>query len=59
MLNNPNTIIEYAKAYSHGVLDGYNKGTEDNTYEESSLRSAYSHGYEYGVFLYCEELENQ
>ena len=57
MLNNQNNIIEYAKAYSHGVLDGYNKGTEDNPYEDSALRSAYSHGYEYGVFLYCEELE--
>ena len=56
-LNN-NNQIEYAKAYAHGVLDGYNSGSEDNNYTESALRSAYAHGYEYGVFLYCEELED-
>lgn len=48
--------IDYAKAYAHGVLDGFNTGTEDNTYTDHELRSAYTHGYEYGVFLYCEEL---
>jgi hypothetical protein len=53
----PNDMIDYAKAYAHGVLDGYNKGTDNNSYTESTLRSAYAHGYEYGVFLYCEELE--
>jgi hypothetical protein len=57
MLNNPNDMIDFAKAYAHGVLDGYNSGSEDNSYTESNLRSAYSHGYEYGVFLYCDELE--
>ena len=56
MLNN-NELMDYAKAYAHGVLDGYNKGSEDNSYPDSFLRSAYAHGYEYGVFLYCEELE--
>ena len=59
MLNNPNDMIDYAKAYAHGVLDGYNSGSEDNSYTESKLRSAYTHGYEYGVFLYCDELESE
>lgn len=54
----PHELIAYAQAYAHGALDGYNTGTEDNTYEDSTLRSAYNHGYEYGVFLYCEELES-
>lgn len=54
----PHELIAYAQAYAHGALDGYNTGTEDNTYEEPTLRSAYAHGYEYGVFLYCEELES-
>jgi hypothetical protein len=53
----PNEIIEYAKAYGHGMLDGFNEGAEDNSYPTPELRNAYAHGYEYGVFLYCEELE--
>lgn len=53
----PHDLIAYAQAYAHGVLDGHNTGTENNSYEESALRSAYAHGYEYGVFLYCEEME--
>lgn len=54
----PHELIAYAQAYAHGVLDGHNTGTENNSYEESALRSAYAHGYEYGVFLYCEEMES-
>ena len=52
-----NRDFDELKAYAHGVLDGFNNGSEDNTYDLPNLRYAYAKGYEYGVFLYCEEIE--
>jgi hypothetical protein len=52
-----NRDFDEMQAYARGAIDGYNEGTEDNFYEAHNLRYAYAKGYEYGVFLYCEEIE--
>jgi hypothetical protein len=48
------------KAYAHGALDGYNTGTDNNPYngeENPAEHQAYRQGYDYGVFLYCQDNE--
>ncbi len=48
----------YARAYAHGLLDAYNSGSENNQYcgeTESEHRAAYAEGYDYGIFLYCQD----
>lgn len=46
------------RAYAHGTLDGYTTGYETNPHdpeENPEEHQAYKLGYDYGVFLYCEE----
>lgn len=50
------------KAYAHGVLDGYSTGYESNHYDpinDLEKYKAYKDGYEYGVFLYTQECDNE
>lgn len=49
---------EYATIFSHGVLDGYMTGMENNIFdphEKPEHYSAYVKGFDYGVALYCED----
>ena len=55
---NKHEILEYARAYANGALDGYNTGNENNPYdseEKPEQHSAYRIGYDYGVTLYCQD----
>jgi len=48
----------YARAYANGALDAYNSGTENNPYDgetEAHRHLAYKEGYDYGIFLYCQD----
>ena len=48
------------KAYANGALDGYNTGSENNPYDPAEKPDeflAYKYGYDYGVFLYCQDME--
>lgn len=48
-------------AYALGCLDGYNTGSENNIFDpevEPKEHKAYKMGYDYGIFLYCEEIEH-
>lgn len=50
----------HMRAYGHGMLDGYNTGSNNNPYdpeEKAEEHQAYEMGYSYGVTLYC--LENE
>jgi hypothetical protein len=52
--------MKIKKAYAHGVLDGFNVGENENPYnpqQDAELHQAYEEGYDYGVFLYAQELE--
>jgi hypothetical protein len=52
--------IAHMKAYAHGSLDGYNCGSDNNPYdpeEKPEENQAYKLGYDYGVFLYCQDME--
>lgn len=49
---------EYAKIFSHGVLDGYITGNENNLHdphEKPEQHNAYKKGFNYGITLYCED----
>jgi len=48
----------YARAYANGSLDAYNYGIENNPYDgetEALNHQAYAEGYDYGIFLYCQD----
>ena len=48
------------RAYANGALDGYNTGSENNPYcpeEKPEENQAYKAGYQYGVTLYCQDIE--
>jgi hypothetical protein len=50
----------HMRAYANGALDGYNTGSENNPYapeEKPQENQAYKLGYDYGVFLYCQDME--
>jgi len=50
----------HMRAYANGALDGYNCGTNNNPYtpeEKPQEHQAYELGYDYGVFLYCQDME--
>lgn len=50
------------KAYANGALDGYNTGTDNNPYdsqEKPQENQAYKLGYDYGVAMYCQDMEGQ
>lgn len=47
-------------AYANGAIDGFTKGTEHNFYDpetHAAEHNLYRLGYDYGVALYCQELE--
>jgi hypothetical protein len=47
-----------ARAYANGALDAYNSGTDTNPYDgetEALRHQAYAEGYDYGIFLYCQD----
>ena len=51
---------QHMRAYKHGVLDGYNKGSENNPYDPETRpeeHQAYTLGYDYGVAMYCQDNE--
>ena len=57
---NDRDLNHYARAYSQGVLDGYNEGIYNNPFDgKPQQHRAYRLGYDYGVTLYCEELEKE
>lgn len=48
------------KAYADGAIAGYSRGSDENPYDpenEADHYRAYSQGYDYGVFLYSQQLE--
>lgn len=48
----------YARAYANGSLDAYNCGEYTNPYDgktEAHWHLAYKQGYDYGIFLYCQD----
>jgi hypothetical protein len=48
------------RAYGNGALDGYNTGSENNPYgpeEKPEENQAYKLGYDYGVAMYCQDIE--
>ena len=50
------------QAYANGALDGYNTGSENNTYdpeENPQEHQAYKLGYDYGVAMYCQDNEEE
>jgi hypothetical protein len=54
--------IEICRAYANGALDGYNTGTDNNTYdpeEKPAEHRAYRMGYDYGVTMYCQNIEGE
>lgn len=51
-------VSEYAQIFSHGVLDGYLTGMENNIFDqhkEPERHNAYRKGFDYGIILYCED----
>jgi hypothetical protein len=48
------------RAFANGALDAYNTGTDSNPYDPETNpteRQAYEKGYDYGIFLYCQDNE--
>lgn len=51
--------IQHMRAYGNGALDGYNCGSNNNPYDpanENGQHQAYELGYDYGVAMYCQDL---
>jgi hypothetical protein len=54
--------IQHMRAYGNGALDGYNTGAENNPYdpeEKPEENQAYKLGYDYGVAMYCQDMEGE
>jgi hypothetical protein len=49
---------EIILAYERGVDDGFFRGTENDPYVGDELRAAYKRGYDHGVWMHCETLED-
>jgi hypothetical protein len=52
-------ISKERTAYLRGWHDGYERGVENNPFTDDVMRHAYRIGYDAGVFLYCDELEQE
>ena len=49
-------------AYANGAIAGYNTGTDANPYDpetNAAEHRLYRYGYDYGVALYCQQLEEE
>ena len=44
-------------AHSYGALDGYESGQPLTRYTDNPRQEAYKLGYDFGVALYCQDLE--
>jgi hypothetical protein len=49
---------EIISAYEQGVDDGFFRGIENDPYVGDELRAAYRRGYDHGVWMHCETLED-
>jgi len=50
------------KAYAQGALDGFTVGVSANPYdfaEDADKHQAYKQGYDYGIFLYTQDIEEE
>ena len=52
---------KHMRAYGNGALDGYHTGMNVNPYdpaEQGEEHQAYELGYDYGVAMYCQDLDD-